>query len=279
MAEETPQPADANKTPSGLPRIRTYAADLSSAIRTRGETLTSIVSAQKKRGERLHDTPIEQRASHTRFVVAMSALAVVLGVVVVAVAFFLTTKDSAVPALPAGIIFPNTTLVLEHTRGVALSTLLAEERNTAQLSLGEVERIVVTEDGVPLSASDTAGRLGIPNAIAREVVDIMVGIHAFDRTQPFIILSVVTYDRTFNAMLLWEKDMGRALGAWFAPLNAQSEAPNLSFSDAIFRNLDVRKSQDAYPVVYTYPARTLLVITTNEFTLREITTRLGSARR
>ena len=109
---------------------------------------------------------------------------------------------------------------------------------------------------------------------AREVTAAMVGLHAFDRNQPFVLLEVTTYDRSFNALLEEERDLARALGFFFAPtpvLNdgnivSASQAPNLEFRDQIIRNADVRVSQSEWPILYAYLNRTLLIVTTNEFT-------------
>lgn len=269
----------APKEDSGLPRVRTYASDMSRAIRARGETLASIVNTEQ-RAAREREKPRTEPSSRGMLFLIGGLVLFVLGIVVVATTLFFVTRGTDEPQLPTSLIFPNKTAALEFPEGESLIGLLAQERSGADLSLGEIERVVVVRDGVPLPPNEVARALGIPNAIAREAADIMVGIHSFDRNQPFIIMKVVTYDRTFEALLEWERDIARALGAFFAPRGATPlEDPDLSFHDEIIRNLDARKSQDAWPILYAYPVRTLIVITTNEFTLREITTRLGNAAR
>lgn len=258
-----------------LPRIRTYAADMSRAIQSRGETLSSIVAAQQNATSR--DTVPSEGGQRTRqaLFIAGGVLFLILSIVTVTTTLFLSRQEDERRALPQSIIFPNETSTLEVADNA--TTLLASERETSTLLLGEIKRLVLTSSGMVLSPSETARAIGIPPVLAREVTDIMVGIHSFNRTQPFVILSISAYDRSFNALLASEPELARSFGDFFAPSGWNGEAPLLTFTDAVLRNVDVRMSQDEYPVLYAFPARTLVVLTTNEFTLREVMTRLGSA--
>lgn len=273
-----PPSNDANpRTPEkrDLPRIRTYAADMSRAIQSRGETLSSIVAAQQKAAPREASTPAQGQRTRQTLFIAGGVLFLLLSVATVATTFFLSRQDDERRMLPQSIIFPNETSTLEVADNAPV--LLAGERETSTLLLGEIKRLVLTSSGSVLSPSETARAIGIPPVLAREVTDIMVGVHSFNRTQPFIILSLAAYDRSFNALLASEPELGRSLSDFFAPSGWSGEAPLLTFTDAVLRNVDVRMSQDEYPVLYAFPARTLVVLTTNEFTLREVMTRLGSA--
>lgn len=264
---------------SGLPRVRTYAGDMSRAIQSRGETLSSIVAAQQDAEQTpvLPTQPTSPQRMRLMVFGGVTLLLVGVSLLVFAVVARAPETNTQGVEVPPGIIFSNTTSELILSDGDVLSTRLAEERTTSNLSLGEIERIVVFENGALLPPSAIAERLGLPSALVREVVDLMVGIHAFDRNQPFIILKTNAYERSFNALLEWEKDAGRTLGLFYKPVQSESSlAPALTFTDEVIKNLDVRRSQPAWPVLYTFPERTLLIITTNEFTLREIISRLSS---
>ena len=76
-------------------------------------------------------------------------------------------------------------------------------------------------------------------------------------------------------MLVWEGGMAETLGDFFKPVNATGRPPELHFTDGIFKNIDVRSSERTWPIVYAFPERDLLIITTNENTLTEILTRLA----
>lgn len=274
-ASDTPTKKESS---SGLPRIRTYAADMSRVIQNRGETLATIVSAEKDEPGGT-SKPQEKGVLRKRVLFGGGALLfIVLGfLAVVGVMLVVGTQDPT-PDITENLIFPNQTITLEV--GIDdVRDILAETRTITNMSLGEVARLAVTQNGVPLPPQEYAARLGLPSALTREVEKIMVGVHAFDRNQPFIIMEIAAYDRSFNALLSSERELGRLLGDFFAPHNATGAAPTLSFEDVIIRNIDVRQSESTWPIMYSYPQRTLLVITTNEFTLREILSRLSNQQR
>lgn len=261
-----------------VPRLRTYSADMNRAIRSRGETLSSI-ALKEQAAKRSAPLRTARPVSHARLFVFAGAGFILLGTLLLVGVFFITQRQENTQEFPASIIFPNdTALVIAPGNTGELIAALAAERDGADLSLGEVRRLILVENSAALAPDDAARRLGMPDALSRQVTDIMVGIHSFDRNQPFIILSVAAYDRSLSALLAWESDMARDLGAFFKPTAGALPAPTLTFSDAVVQNVDVRRSQEAWPIIYAYPARTLVIITTNEFTLREVMARLGSAR-
>lgn len=270
-----------SKIDSGLPRIRTYSADMSAAIRSRGETLSSIVSSEKNamRAKPLVNKTKDEQARLKKILVWVGgALLILAGIGSVAGVIVVMQGNDEQTLEVSSIIFPNKTVQIPLSENTPLVPALARIRSEHELLLGEVLRVDVIENQTVLAGAALADALGLPSALVRETREVMVGVHAFDRNQPFIILSVAAFDRSFNAMLEWEPDMARDLGAFFAPTNAPSSVPPLSFSDAVSENLDVRRSQSSWPIIYAYPERNLLVITTNEYTLREVLTRLGSAR-
>ena len=277
-SESAPVQKDSLITEADLPRVRTYAADMSEVIKKRGETLASIVNKEKT-------SPVQEGALRERAPWSMRKIALVAGAGVlvlsgigtlVAVTVF-SPKTTVTTAQDGAIIFPNKTERLSLTEGADLAKELATTRANESLSLGEIARITVTGDQGALSPTALAEKLGLPSALVRETQDIMIGVHAFDRNQPFIIIKVGAYDRAFGAMLSFERDMGRTLDGFFAPSGTTESAPSLTFTDTIIRNLDARVSQDAWPILYTFPSQNLLIITTNQYTLREIMTRLGAA--
>lgn len=284
MAEDKPivpgidgsQNQSAEKSGMELPRIRTYAADMSKVIKARGETLASIVNkeqtvVQKKRPEQHKPT------SPRRIAILIGTGVLVLAGIGVLVGVFVFSPRDAVDVQTSGVIFANEVQRVNVTAQELFIEQLATIRRDKNLSLGEILRVDLVENGAVVNGPALAQQLRVPPELAREVSDVMVGIHAFDRNQPFIIMRVATYDRSFGAMLVWEQNMARALADFFAPTNAIGGAPVLVFIDEIVRNLDIRKSQDEWPILYTFPERGLLIITTNEFTLREIMTRLSAS--
>ena len=279
--EPIPQPL--KQTPRSvnqLPRIRTYAADMSGAIKKRGETLASIVNKEQPRKQSAYISDIE-KAKKTKsliIIVGISVL-VIAGLFAIVGSIFFSQKNDEVVIPKNGIIFSNETSQIILKEKDSLSGELWSFRQNQALSLGEILRIEVIENDTLITGSELALELGLPSTLAREVTSSMIGIHSFDRNQPFIILEVVAYDRALASLLSWEKTSGRDLGEFFKPTNATSSASLLKFEDKIIRNLDVRASGEKWPILYTFPERQMLIITTNEFTLQEILTRLQSSLR
>lgn len=271
-------------TDDGLPRIRTYATDMSEEIRKRGSTLTSIVGAEKKRnaeaGIYTGEKPIEQNKSRVLFFVGGAVLLVILGALSIGVALMLQKPGGTTPTRTA-LISTNRSEKIEEVADMPLAKLLAGVRASATLNLGEVEAFSITDGGVPLTAEQVLTALGAPNELARNASDIMVGVHSFEYNQPFILIRVSEYDRAFAAMLVWESTMSAGLDDFFKPTNVTSSgitsiAPLLTFTDHVSQNIDIRESQPEWPVVYAFLGRDLLLITTNESTLHEIVTRVSA---
>lgn len=261
------------------PKIRTYAADISEEIKKRGETLSTIIGAEQNR---LREEPKTQPATPDprevrRFVmVAGAGMLVLAGVAIIGAVFlFMQNGEEVVSRTP--VIPPNATYAVDVSAETRLSRLLASERANAQINLGEVAEIRILENGTPMLASQLLTQFGAPSVLSRNALDYMVGLHAFNRTQPFILISIAptSYDLAFEAMLEWEERIGEGLEAFFAPNGANpSAAPALRFVDRVYQNVDVRESEAEWRIVYAFPRRDLLLITTNESTLREVLTRL-----
>lgn len=261
----------------GLPRMHTYAEDMGKEIQKRGETISSIITAEKMKAPEELEPALP--APRRKLLVALATILVLLGIGVVAVAYFMIQKSTNPAPIYETLIPVNHTTVIALNGQTPLSKLLGDARTGARLNLGEAEALVVATGTSPASAEAVLTALGAPNELARNSTGILIGLHEFDRAQPFIIVSVSAYDRAFEAMLTWEDTIGDDLGAFFAPANpaggAAGRPPILTFVDHVSNNLDVRESQGAWPILYTFPRQNLLVITTSADTLREVLTRLS----
>jgi|GEM_PF-1246131 len=260
---------------NGLPRIRTYAEDMSQEIRRRGATLSTIVGAERER-EAERKAHVDERFAVTRHRLMLllgAAVFVMIGVGVVAGVLIVIKEDGPV-TVEISIIPENKKVRIDVESGDIIPAL-AKERVAADLSLGEIERFVVTDGVNELTPEALLTRLGAPPELARNADHLMIGIHSFDRNQPFIIVQTRYYDLTFGAMLEWEPKMAKTLGALFTPVTATGLPLELHFTDSIYKNIDVRKSESAWPILYAFPEEDLLIVTTNTNTLTEILTRLS----
>jgi hypothetical protein len=266
--------------PDGTPRIRTYAADMSEEIRKRGAALSTIIAAEQERPvPQPIEAPVAERRSGRLYAIAAVFL-LLLGGGIASAAFLLFGSTPASPALESSIIPLNERGQVAVASRNPAPLALAEARASAKLSLGEIEGVTVTNNGAVLSPYEILTELGAPNALARNATGILVGLHQADHVQPFLLVSVSAYDTAFDAMLSWEGTIGDSLGNFFAPSSVPADAiathaPPLFFTDGITQNLDVRQSQGAWPILYTFLRRDLLLITTNQATVREVLSRLS----
>ncbi len=151
----------------------------------------------------------------------------------------------------------------------------------------------------------------MPDALLRSVDPnlYLLGIHSFDGNQPFLILKADSYEGAYAGMLAWERDMRADLSPLFVrtpPVLIQNTPPpppvatstatstatttpapvvdappvRTGFVDRIVENHDARVIQNAdgqILLLWTFVNRNVLVVTTNEATLREIISRLQSS--
>lgn len=262
---------------TGLPVIRTYAGDMNREIKAKGATLTAIVGAERERSarEKIRPKPAKPVLSPRRTaLIAGTILFIVIGAGSLIIVSFLNKEEEIVPP-EASLINANDRVTIAVDQEIPLTDTLADARQSARISLGEIQHFVITKDGVPAKPGEVLTLLGAPQALARNAVKLMIGVHAFDRNQPFLIVTTSFYDLSFQAMLSWEETMAETLQDFVRPAATAGEPPLLSFSDVIFKNLDVRQNVGGWPLLYTFVSKDTLIITTNTNTLNEILTRLA----
>jgi len=91
---------------------------------------------------------------------------------------------------------------------------LAKARDGLSLSVGLVAQLLpISSTTTPPTALDTKLFIGLlaptmPRELSRTLLPtLLVGVHSFDRNQPFIILKTDSYEQAFSGMLAWESTM------------------------------------------------------------------------
>ena len=224
--------------------------------------------------------------------------------------YFVLTRDTSVPIagqLQAPFMFVDKTSLVEVAQSDSRGTLvqsLEAARTNVKLSLGLVERLYPARpsalpEGIPqlLTAPELLAVLAphVPDTLARTLEPAyLLGVHSFDENQPFLILRVDSYEQGFSGMLAWERTMQADLAPLFArkaPIHveavqatstASSTPPFIptQFVDRIVENRDARVIQNNFGdilLLWTFLSRNTVLITTNEYTLREIISRLSTA--
>lgn len=215
---------------------------------------------------------------------------------------FITVDDSALIAVPAG-----------HNSRDEVMTSLQAARKSTKLSLGLVKWLYIAEpssvqDGIPRPIGVTE----LFNIIAPQTPPellrtlsgkFLLGLHSFDENQPFLLMQVDSYETAYAGMLAWESNMRSDLAPLFnrnpsprpAPVDplptgtttVAATQPQMTtqflqsgFVDKVVENRDTRVIlNDAGDILllWTFLGRNTILITTNEYTLREVLSRMTNA--
>lgn len=107
--------------------------------------------------------------------------------------------------------------------------------------------------------------------------DFMLGIHSFNKNQPFLILKTDYYDNAFAGMLGWENKLAEDLLPVFGEASLVPELSQRKWGDTVIKNKDTRTLRNfdgSIALVYVFKDQHTLIITTSEDTLLEVSRRL-----
>lgn len=196
-------------------------------------------------------------------------------------------------------------ITADTTRDVLMTSLEAT-REQVSLPVGLVAQLYVgmstTSSSVPeyVPAAQLLGLLApdIPQDLLRTISPTyLLGVHSYDENQAFLVLHVDSYQQAYSGMLAWEPTVQREL----APLFTRNPSPHLptqtsdasstaststvqflqtGFVDKVVENHDTRavvNSTGDLLLLWTFLDRNTIVITTNDYALREVIRRLNTA--
>lgn len=310
-----PPPRKKTEEETTIAPLQTYKGDIESLIQTTNASTVSIAAAEAARRAQTPLVDIAPAINWQGLVKrsGMVIVGVVLFVVAGGALYWTYQQLNTIVAIPTDIPSPfitvdKTTPIavdLEAPQPVTLMNTLEAARNSSILQLGLIERFalfhtVTTETGdVPTSIDARAVLSNLAPNIPTRLLDTLtgvyvLGIHVYEGTQPFLLLEVDSYERAFASMLEWEPNMRTDLLPLFAyePRPRLPEEVNFSaeteltpqllrtgFNDYIIDNRDTRvilNTAGDVLLLWTPLTPNLFVITTNEYTLRELISRLGT---
>ena len=313
-AEDTVAPAydgyngaEKDSTPQKI--MRTYESDILKALENKNASLANIAMAEQKKIRAL-----ESEKGERKFTDFLNKKTIMLAVAVLAVlattfsvTFVLLNKKNVVPEntmpIPEEIIFANAQKWLNMTntnRKDLLSQINIEKKKTS-VGLGSIINLVpVIDDGEAKRLASVSEFLKIldlqvPSILERSLQNnFMFGLHMVRGLEPFLILKVSSFENAFAGMLGWEKEMEKNFENLFIQRET-AEAQNYEssvtseqvsilekhFGDTVLKNRDVRVMKDGQGkiyLMYSFPDRNTIIITTNPQTLTEIFDRLTRAK-
>ncbi len=279
--------------------LRTYQSDVAEALKKQKTSVIQMVLAEHKRKEKTAEE-LSPTSKKNLPVIVVSALFIVLSVVLVGGAgfYFLSnnksaespTQETAVPSQ----VFAEAKKGIDIT-GLSRDRILDEIRkeiSSSNLRLDSVLNIYFAErvdPSAPPSPTNTmrivsterffnALESKIPNALSRSLEpQFMLGVHAFNGNEAFLILKTNFFENAFAGMLKWEEFMARELLPLFAS-PAGKEAYDRNFQDFVLKNRDLRvlyNETGEIVLLYSFYDNNTIVVSTSPDTLEEIVTRLS----
>jgi len=300
--------APPQKKPSeglAISALRTLKGDLQDIVQVKKISLVraAALEQEKKRSPANNEeygAPARKR--RTTGILFAVALLVILGAAALFGVYVVMQGYSAAPNTNnTSILFAENTLALPlgNNSPLELKRLLAQARETSSGNLGSITQLVpivreINTDGTELERAATLEEffqaLGartsgdLTRALASEF---FFGIHTVDENAPLFVIPVISYERAFAGMLSWEQTMNADLAPAFTsvPMQkiGQSGLPEKRlFEDVVMRNYDVRALKDdsgEIQLYYSFPTRSLLVVSESPFSFTEILSRLRAERK
>lgn len=295
---------------SGVSPIRTYRDDALRIVKEKGESRVSIAAAEARRRAPKRDIQKEilARRAHDRRmrrIMFASIALVALGGAALGALYFLRGTESV--QTPRDVQYLITAELeapafIPFGDNIIMDELVNARRNTdlARGSIAHVRALQPTRAGgdnasarlMPVSLFLSSLADAVPNRFVRSVSgEYLFGFHQTETLEPFIILKTTDYENAFGALLEWEENMYRDLSPLFGekriPARAGSSAATSTdglirlFEDDVKNNRDVRilYAQDgSEALLYAFPDRGTIIITTNTDTFLEIISRLAAVR-
>lgn len=311
----TPPPSQPPKEASIVQPIETYQRDIEGVIQDKNVSVLSIATAEaERRGAQGSAEPISnpRPTSSTIKTVGLYALGFILLAGASGALAYILARPTSVNT-PQAIATPfigvddtkDITISADTSRQSLMASLTAAKDATA-LSLGLVGRLLVTvasttPTGPLLSPIDSQSFFtlmapNMPPELLRTIrPTYLLGVHVYRNNEPFLILSVDSYEQAYAGMIAWEPSIKQDLTPLFntiAPTHIPeqglaSTTPNpanqfiqTGFVDSIVENHDARVIQNStgdITLLWTFLDRNTLVITTDVTAVREIISRIKQA--
>lgn len=275
-----------------LHAIRTYRGDVEDTVQTKNISMISVVAAEEDRkAKEQHDVQVKKRTVYANIAYVIGSIVLLFGgtgAVYVAYEASLP-RDTSVPvgSKDVSLIFTERTRreVLQNPTRESLMALLLKVRTEEDHPLGTFERIFISPsststDDIQSNAFLRALGAEVSSTFVRSLDGTMlIGLHSYGETVPFIMFRSQAPEQTFREMLRFEPTLRTTLHP-FIPILATStiEKP---FEDAVIRNKDARVVRDESGEIlflYAFPDEKTLVITRHPDTLVEIIRRMVSTK-
>lgn len=274
-----------------IPTLRTYKQDVTSAIKDQKTSLVRMVLEERKSNAK-KDFELSPTSRKNFPIIILSIFFLVLTAGVLYFAFFKAEdkKDALLSMRVTPLISTETNkeIPIDELTSGQLTDLISYEISIGKIRLDTLEYLFFTkktvsqgEGGVfetkeivPVKDLLRLLNLPIPDMLARTLKpDYMLGVHAFNNNQAFLILKTDYYDTAFAGMLSWERSMHKDLLPLFGRKNRLTDLENSHWGDLILKNKDMRVLK--YPsgdiaLLYAFKDQKTIIISTSQDTFFKI---------
>lgn len=300
LKHEPPSPLSSKEKSAGgtgkketIKRLRTLQGDIAEALKKQKTSVIQMVIAEhaKKQQAKQDRSPVSKRnLPLIIFSLVLGGLGIAL---VVAGVFYAKNSGGGngktAVTVPA-IVFAETKKEIDATNITKeiLEEKMGQELAADDMRIDTIKQLYFTREvpdageGAKVVEGSSAFfkhiETTMPVSLQRSFGEpFMLGIHAFNGNQPFLIFTTQFFENAFAGMLSWEPLMSDDLLPLFHSAEREDVAGK-NFEDVVVRNRDIRALKNQVGdivLLYSFFNRNTLVITTSLDTLDEIFSRLN----
>lgn len=308
MEPEKPTP---NKEEVGaiLKPLRTYERDIADMIRAHQTSEVAVNLAKQKKEEQKPEIKIAEekkkfvlstpkdRVNHNKLYTRLSILFIFVGITMLVAIYFIKSSEPKIK-IPEPVI--NTFIPNKEERVLALEkisqTQIAENFSALlkeALPDDSITYIKITMKGASSTVDADpetffkSGFKNIPASLTRSFDKKMFsGIYTREINHPFFIVQIDSFDKAFEGMLAWEKNMYTDIKPFWKGNSTNNESeiitqPLENFDDLILQNKDTRvlkNNQGETLIIYSFIDQKTLFIVDSEITFKEVLNRFTTSK-
>lgn len=266
---------EGSNTPTESP-LHTYKSDFADRIDKKQSSTFSVLAAQSDAAP----LPAQVQKKNLLLPTLAGVFFLLLSISGIVGTYWYLQKNQvpmATPGIPS-LIFADKKVEVRGSGNALLESLAGVASDSIPEGQLAVTYTTASDSGTPLQggALIRALPLNAPDILLRNIADTStVGvIHAGTETRAFFILRVTSYPRSLAGMLVWEKTLLQDLSILYP-----SEVSDLTFTDSVVANRDVRIAKDAKGTIvalYGYLDKETLIIARDGMAFTALVTRLGA---
>lgn len=291
--QNTPQQAPTEST--GIPPqpiktgLHTYAGDMAQTLRDQKGSLIKIAIAEQNKREQIAEDVSPETPKNKLYLLGGGMLILIAIALTV---FVSISRNSAIEATQTqkapSLVFADSQKEI-NTTDLTLDKVFISIQNELQsttLRLDTIEQLYFSSgEGETKTILGTQGFFNLlkssaPDKLKRALgMTFMLGVHAYNGNQAFMLFTTTSREDAFAGMLAWETKLFDDLYQVFG-IDATGDKNYLfsaRFEDAIIKNKDARVIRDQngkVVLLYLFPTDNTLIIANGENALQEVWNRL-----